>query len=278
MHETKPAPGSAMNPACAAAAAASLTDAVASHARYPADPPAMLVDEIHVWVASLEGLSAALPSLSESLSAAENGRAHRFQFDRDRDRFIVRRGLLRTILARYVNIDPAQIPLTSGPRGKPALAGPVGGNPVHFNVSHSDGLALFAIACKSSIGVDVERVRPIPDTDRIAAQFFSARENDELASVPAGRKLEAFFSGWTRKEAYLKATGEGIAYALPQIEVSLAPGQEARLLSIAGDTHMASLWSVHSLAPAPGFVGALAVKARGLKVVCRQWPRETSGC
>ena len=248
----------------------------ASDSRWPLSPdwPELARDEIHAWCAVLDELASDLPAFAETLSAGERQRAERFQFDRDRKRFIVRHGLLRMILGRYLNLEPARLSFTCESRGKPALAGTLDGRTLHFNLSHSDGLALFAVARRFALGVDVERIRPIPEIDQIAGKFFSARESAMLNALPAEQKLEAFFNCWTRKEAYLKATGEGIADALAQIEVSLVPGPTAQLLNIAGEAREASSWSLHPLAPAPGFTGAVAVKARDSKLACWRWPEK----
>jgi 4'-phosphopantetheinyl transferase len=218
-------------------------------------------------------MSSLLPCLAETLSASERQRADRFQFDRDRLRFIARRGLLRRILGRYVNVDPARLSFTLSSRGKPALAAKNGGPALHFNLSHSEGLALFAVAHNCPLGVDVERLRPIAEADGIAEKFFSARETFMLNSRPGTSKLEAFFRCWTAKEAFLKATGDGITDSLAEVEVSLGVGLKPELLRIAGDAQLASLWTLHTLAPAPGFVGTLAVKASGLKLACWCWPQ-----
>ena len=252
----------------------SLTAATESHWPAPSTNLELAGDQVHVWCAVLDGLASQLSALGEAISASEQRRAARFRLDRDRNRFIVRRGLLRRILGRYLNVIPSRLSFTCESRGKPALTGTTEDETLHFNLSHSDGLALFAVARRSSIGVDVERVRPIPETEQIAARFFSPRESAVLNALPPEQMLEAFFNCWTRKEAYLKATGEGIADALAEIEVSLSPGPTAEILRIAGDAQAASLWALHPLAPAPGFVGALAVQAKGLKLVCRRWPEE----
>jgi 4'-phosphopantetheinyl transferase len=240
---------------------------------WPSPPthPDMAGDEIHVWCAGLDNLASELPAFARPLSENERKRADRFQFDRDRNRFIVRHGLLRMILGRYLNIEPARVALAYEARGKPMLYGPAFMPPFHFNLSHSNGLALIAGTRQAALGVDVEHVRFVPEADQIAAKFFSPREGAMLNAIPAEQKMEAFFHCWTRKEAYLKATGEGIAEALPRIEVSLKPGQPARLLKINGDALAASLWTLSALAPAPGFVGALAIKARHLKLACWRW-------
>src|SRR5439155_15430775 len=177
----------------------------------------------------------ALPDFAGLLSASERKRADRFQFDRDRVRFIVRRGLLRQILARYLACDPAEISFTYEARGKPSLANLMERHSIHVNLSHSHGLALIAVARQHALGFDVERVRPMPEADQIAAKFFSTRENAVLNALPSDSMLEGFFHCWTRKEAYLKATGEGIADSLPEVEVSLTPGRAPELLKIAGD-------------------------------------------
>ncbi len=230
-----------------------------SESCWPLSPahPELYADEIHVWCAGLDPLAADLPSFARTLSAGE--------------RIIVRRGLLRKILGRYLDIDPARLSFIYESRGKPALAEIAEGKTPRFNLSHSDGLALFALTPQPDIGIDVERLRPIPESSQIAAKFFSPHENAMLNALPAEQTLEAFFNCWTRKEAYLKATGEGIADALPQIEVTLAPGQAAQLLNIAGNARAAAPWSLHSLLPAPGFIGALAAKAQGQHLVCWRW-------
>jgi len=266
--------------------AASKTGAAAEHPRsslapdsesrwpIPAALPKLAGDRIHVWCAGPDELVSDQPCFAETLSAGERNRAERFQFDRDRDRFIARHGLLRRILGHYLSLDPAGISFIYESRGKPALPVAVGGQTLHFSLSHSDGLVLVAVSGRCALGVDVERVRPIPESDQIVAKWFSARENAMLSALSAEQKLEAFFNGWTRKEAYLKATGEGIADALPEIEVSLLPGGPARLERIAGDERAAALWSLHSLAPAAGYIGALAVRAGDLKLNCWRWPKK----
>ena len=184
----------------------------ASESRWPLSParPELARDDIHAWCAVLDELASDLPAFAETLSAGERQRAERFQFDRDRKRFIVRHGLLRMILGRYLNIEPARLSFTCESRGKPALAGTLDGRTLHFNLSHSDGLALFAVARRFALGVDVERIRPIPEIDQIAGKFFSARESAMLKALPAEQKLEAFFNCWTRKEAYLKRPAKAL--------------------------------------------------------------------
>jgi 4'-phosphopantetheinyl transferase len=247
----------------------------ASESGWPSPPtrPDLSGDEIHVWCAGLDELASDLPAFARPLSDSERKRADRFQSDRDRNRFIVRHGLLRMILGSYLNIEPARVAFGYESRGKPIVFTPAVTPTFHFNLSHSNGLALIAGTRQAALGVDVERLRFVPEADQIAAKFFSAHENAMLNAIPAEQKMEAFFHCWTRKEAYLKATGEGIADALPRIEVSLTPGQPARLSKIDGDALAAAPWRLGGLAPAPGFVGALAIKADSYRLACWRWAR-----
>jgi len=247
----------------------------ASESGWPSAPehPDMAGDEIHVWCAGLDKLATELPEFASPLSESERKRAAQFRFDRDRNRFIVRHGVLRMILGSYLSIEPARVTFSYESRGKPLVSVPVTAPSFHFNLSHSNGLALIAVTRRAALGVDIECVRIVPEADQIAAKFFSPHETAVLNAIPAEQKMEAFFHCWTRKEAYLKATGEGIADALPRIEVSLTPGQSARLLKINGETIAESLWTLNALAPAPGFVGALAIKADSVRLACWRWSR-----
>jgi 4'-phosphopantetheinyl transferase len=235
--------------------------------------PALAGDEIHVWCAWLDELVSDVPAFVSLLSDSERKRADRFQFDRDYNRFIVRHGWLRMILGSYLSIEPARVAFTYESRGKPIASAPGHATPFHFNLSHSNGLALIAATRQAPLGIDVERVRFVAEADEVAAKFFSPHEGAMLNALPAEQKMVSFFHCWTRKEAYLKATGEGIADALPRIEVSLTPGQPARLSKINGDALAASRWRLGGLAPAPGFVGALAIKADSFTLSCWRWPR-----
>jgi len=228
-------------------------------------------NEVHVWRASLELPAPRVQALQHDLSEEELERAERFHFQRHRNHFIVARGLLRTILGRYLKTEPRRLRFHYGPKGKPELAGKAGQRALHFNVSHSHELALYAITHGREIGVDVERIRPDVASEKIAERFFSPREAGTLRELPAEVRQEAFYTCWTRKEAYLKAIGEGITLRLDQFEVSVTPGEPAILLNINGDPKEASYWSLKELDPGPGFVGALAVKGHGWDLRCLRW-------
>jgi 4'-phosphopantetheinyl transferase len=221
-------------------------------------------DEVHVWSADLDRLPGAL--LREPLSTDERERGRRFHFERDRRRFVTARGLLRRLLGHYLGLDPSRLRFGYGPRGKPFLAGE---DELRFNVSHSGGLALLAFARGREVGVDVERERPVPEAEDIARRYFSAWEERELRLLTEGERRAAFFRCWTRKEAFIKATGDGLSRPLDAFDVTLAPGEPARLVRVEGEPEAAFRFWLEDVSPAPGFAGALAVEGREARIVRR---------
>jgi len=203
-----------------------------------------------------------------TLSPLEKERAGKFRFDLHRNRFIVGRGLLRTILGRYLQIGPSKLDFVYSPQGKPALDLKFGGGGFHFNLAHTEDLVLFVVTRVGPVGIDVESIRPLKEMGDLVARFFSQRENELFQKLPPDRKPTAFFNLWTRKEALLKATGEGITRALNLVEVSFLPDEPACVLAISGDSEKAASWSLHALSPAPGFVGAVAIQARNTTLCC----------
>jgi len=187
------------------------------------------------------------------LSAAERARAARFVFDLHRRRFAAGRTALRRILARHLGVPAETVAFVDQAHGKPAVAG------LEFNLSHSDELALVAISDGPPVGVDVERLRPVDGALTVAETFFAPSERAELLAAPPAERALAFLRGWTRKEAFIKALGEGMSHPLTRFEVSL--GAAARLLAIDGSAAEAARWSLVALDPAPGYVGALAAPA-----------------
>lgn len=232
--------------------------------------PALVARDIHVWCVSLDGSSESLAAASEVLSSDERERAARFRFDRDRRRFTVARATLRRILGAYVGVTPERLTFQYGEYGKPRLAGR--SHPV-FNVSHSADCALIAIAHDGVLGVDIEAVRALDDRDALAGSVFSASEIACLRSLPAAERDRAFFVCWTRKEAFVKATGDGLARPLADFDVTVAPWESPRL-SIAADPSEAARWMMASLEPLPGFESALVADGDGRRVHCFMAPSD----
>ncbi len=228
----------------------------------------LTANEIHVWCASL---NKPLSRFNNVLSAGERRRAERFHFEEDRQRFIVRRGILRTFLGYYLNVEPGRLQFCYGKNGKPALADKFGGGAIRFNMSCSKALALYAFTRDTEIGVDIEYIRDLSEMEPIAERFFSARESAAFYTLPESARREAFFNCWTRKEAFLKATGDGLSGPLDGFDVSLVPGEPARLLGINGDARAVSRWSIQDLKPAPGFAAAVAIEGRSWEVHYCRW-------
>jgi 4'-phosphopantetheinyl transferase len=212
-----------------------------------------LDDNIHVWHVELDREQSEIAHLESTLSADEKARADRFHFLNDRNRFIVARGFLRGLLGGYLQQAPAGLQFSYGQHGKPSLAGRESSTGLSFNVSHSSGLAVYAIARNRNLGIDVEHVRPESAGEEIAKRYFSAREVSELRSLPPEAKVQGFFNCWTRKEAYLKATGMGLQIPLNSFTVSLAPDQPAQFLD-----GVESCWQLAAYQQADGYAAAVA--------------------
>ena len=225
-------------------------------------------DEVHVWRASLGRPTLRVQQLLRTLSDDERRRAERFQLEHDREHFVVARGTLRSILGRYLGAEPSRVQFEYGPHGKPRLAEPFVSQAVRFNLAHSHNWALYAFAHQRDVGIDLERVCPLPDAEEIATRFFSAHESAAWGALSRNRKQEAFYLCWTRKEAYIKAIGDGLARPLDQFDVSLVPAEPARLLHVEGDPKEARRWSLQTLKPVPGYVAALAAEGHGWRLVC----------
>ena len=217
---------------------------------------------IHVWSARLDLDDTRIAPLAALLDPAETARARRFHFDRDRRRFIAARGILRTLLGRYLDVSPGPgLAFAYGGRGKPVVASPVlsGDDRVCFNVSHSDGRALFAFARGREVGIDLEAgARLGDDWPMLARRIFSVREQAELSAVAPERRRAAFLNGWTRKEAYLKATAQGIVDGLTSIEVTLDPLRPPELLSVPAGQNVRD-WALYDLRTDERFAAALVV-------------------
>ncbi|MBN3958703.1 4'-phosphopantetheinyl transferase HetI [Nostoc sp. NMS8] len=223
----------------------------------------LLQDEIHVWRIDLNQPESQLQNLAATLSSDEMARAERFYFPKHRQHFIAGRGILRTILGRYLDIKPSQVQFNYQQRGKPVLADTFADSGLAFNLSHSQGLGLCAVNCTRPIGVDLEYIRPMSDLEALAKRFFLPREYEMLRSLSPDQQQEIFFRYWTCKEAYLKATGDGLSQ-LEQIEVSLTPTEPAKL-------EISEEWSLFELVPANNYVAAVAVADFGWDLKCLQY-------
>ena len=234
--------------------------------------PALLHDEIHVWRASLAAPAADVDALACTLSADEQARAQRLCFARDQRRFVVGRGLLRTILGRYLHVDPHAVRFCYGANGKPALAATRDDEAWQFNVSHSHGLVLVGVTRRRQIGVDLERVRAVANMMEIAQRICSPRERAVLAACPPNEKHTTFFRYWTGKEAYVKAVGDGLVQPLDQI--AIVPAAEGTRIRLHTDERPQPIvrWSLRELDAAPGYMAALVVEGQADNVYGWQWP------
>jgi 4'-phosphopantetheinyl transferase len=232
-------------------------------------PP--LEGEVRVWIARLDLGAEAVDRLGRLLSDDERALAERFCFRHDANRFVVSRAVLRTLLGACLGVEPYLVGFTYGPHGKPALAAPFDRSGVQFNASHSAGLGLYAVTEKRRVGVDIERLRPLPDLEAIAERTFSPHERQALHRLPHTERHQGFFNCWTRKEAYIKATGDGLFHPLNRFTVSLAPRVPARLERVEGDPAEAERWTMEALAPDPGCAAAIAIEGRPSRLSCFRW-------
>jgi 4'-phosphopantetheinyl transferase len=216
---------------------------------------------VHLWAVALDVPADRLAACQAVLSSEELERSARFHFDVHRDRYIAGRGALRHLLSRYLSLPARVLEFEYGANGKPALAGAAKESRLEFNLAHSEGQMLIAVTESTRVGVDLECVRELPDAAELVRSFFSAREIAEFEALPNKERSVAFFRLWTCKEAWLKATGEGIANLLRQVEVSVLSGGPAKLLSLPQRYAPVENWVVHELSYFPGFTAALVVAA-----------------
>lgn len=231
----------------------------------------LLENEVHVWRASLETASDSRAALQRCLSPDEVQRANTFYFEKDRQHWIVAHGILRTLLGIYLHVDPTEIQFATNEYGKPSIVSPASGIDLYFNLAHSGDLALYAFSIGREVGVDVEYMRTGIDYEELAHHYFSPYENEQLQTLPISVREEAFFSCWSRKEAYIKARGKGLSLPLDQFDVSLIPGKPALLLASREDAEATAHWMLHALYPGPRYAGALVVEGFDWGLSCWQW-------
>ena len=245
-----------------------------------ASPPEILMlakGEVHVWRAFLDLPQPQIQALEQILADDERTRAQRFRFSKDRTHFIAARGLLRTILGRYLLQDPQTLSFSYNAYGKPSLtesgqrattrvaptvSGRMKEDALSFNLTHAHRMALYAITRNRAVGVDVEYIQRQMEWESVAERFFSPYEVRMLKAVSPDMRHVAFFNCWTRKEAYIKARGMGLSLELDSFDVSLTPGEPAALLNIREEGQDISNWSLHDLYPGGDYIAALAVEGQ----------------
>lgn len=228
-------------------------------------------DEVHIWRASLQPPPDEKERLGRLLAPDEQSRARRFHFRKDRDHFIVARGILRSIIGRYLNTGPAQIRFDYGHYGKPRLRREFDRGSLQFSLSHSHDQALYAFARDRELGVDLEIIREEFATEEIAERFFSRWEAAQLRTLPASQRLDAFFNCWTRKEAYIKAIGQGLSMPLDEFDVSFFPGEPTALLRHRQLPQETRRWSLKAIDVEAEYVAAVAVKGNDWRMKCWRW-------
>jgi len=225
-------------------------------------------NEVHVWLASLEQPEAVMLQLKHTLSHDELIRAGKFHFEKDRDYFMAARGLLRSLLGRYLDMQPAQLQFAYNENGKPSLSASLQGKTLNFNLSHSHNLALFAYSYIGSVGVDIEYMRADVAVEQVARVSFSPREQALLLALPIEERRHAFYACWTRKEAYIKGRGTGLSLEPNLFDVAFLPGEPAALLASREDPREPARWTLQALEPGAGYAGALAVEGHGWSLCC----------
>jgi 4'-phosphopantetheinyl transferase len=245
-----------------------VTEAALLPWRQAPSPPRLPANEVHLWRIVIGRTAAEYVGL---LDEDERQHAIAFRFPADHNRYVMTHGVLRALLGAYLDRDPRRLRFCQGPQHKPALIHDVPGESIRFNVAHSADLALVAVAREREVGVDVERIRADLPIEELAYQVFSPREIATLLSLSGEARVRAFFAGWTRKEAYVKALGTGLARALEAFDVSLAPGEPARLLADRDEPAATARWSLRDLTVGVGYAAALAVAGTDWRLSAWQW-------
>ena len=228
-------------------------------------------NEIHVWRIGLVWPDIVESRLKICLTDEELHRAAGFHFAHDRRRFILRRAILRRLLASYLGARAALVHFLSGPYGKPFIRGQEKPDGIRFNCSHSGDFGLIAISRRGELGCDVEQHRQLEDAEDLAANCFSVSEIKEMNALPRSLKTMGFFNCWTRKEAFVKAIGVGLSFPLNRLSVSLIPGQPATLLEVAEDTEAVNRWNMVSLEVSPNYSAALVFEDRNAGMQYLEW-------
>lgn len=227
--------------------------------------------DLHIWAALLSGSPDELAYFHSLLNAEEKARAERFYFERDRNRYIFGRGILRTLLAGYLGIEAAEIRMTYGPQRKPELESLPHKKTLQFNLAHSNEWAAYIFGWDRPLGIDLEYVRPLPDVDDLAKRFFSPRESKLIHSLSGDQKWDTFFKIWTCKEAILKAHGSGLTLPLDQFEISLDANGAVTLASVGAETTQLAKCHLEIVELVAGYRSAIASMAETGRVVSQRF-------
>ena len=237
----------------------------------PFQPVTLSDSEVHAWKAPLVASEHEYVTLQQVLPLDERERAGRFYFEKDRRRWTIAHGILRILLARYLNSNPSELRFVINSYGKPALAPQFAATGLQFNLSHSAEMALYAFTYHRQVGIDVEYMRKDIEWELLARSHFSPGEYAALQALPSSLQTEAFFLCWSRKESYIKAKGMGLSIPLDQFDVSLVPGEPAALLGSREEAQAAAHWSLHPLNPGNDYAGALTVEGFDWHLHCWKW-------
>ncbi|MGF1494762.1 MAG: 4'-phosphopantetheinyl transferase family protein [Microcoleaceae cyanobacterium] len=241
----------------------------------PPEQLQLLAHQVHIWRADLQVSAETIQQLQSTLSTDESQRAARFRFNKDRFAFIAARGILRKILSQYLGCSSRSIQFSYSSKGKPTIEpeflNTLGQNPQvshpqlypQFNLSHSQGIAIYGVTLNRQIGIDLEWMRPI-ESLALAERFFSPTEYQQLKSTPINEQTALFYQLWVCREAYLKATGEGIA-ALQKIEVNLPNSEQFQIIR---DQQSLNHWTLQQLHVTPGYKAAIAIEGKPLELLC----------
>lgn len=229
------------------------------------------IGEVHVWSARLISTQNKFEVFYGTLSTDERKRAESFVQERDRNRYIIARGILRELLGHYLGMAPEHVCLSYGANGKPHLADSLAGSGLEFNLSHAANSAVYAFANRTPVGIDIEPLNKGLAWRQLAPIVFSAREQAELAEIPEDEKAEAFLRGWTRKEAFVKGCGAGLSLDMNAFDVPLGRLENPSPVQLANKQKQSDVWWLCPIDPIADFVAALSVNGAPLRVIANHW-------